>query len=200
MPASERYNIAHLLDKQVVTQTLDWLAENDQALEQLSLCSINLSGHSMGNKEFIAFLLDKLESSSVPCEKICLEITETAAMSNMNQAIEFFTQLKELGCRIALDDFGSGLSSFGYLKKLPVDIVKIDGLFVRDIDVNEMDHLMVRSINDLARQMGKKTVAEFVENTRIIEQLMELQVDYAQGYIIGKPKPLAELVEELMDK
>lgn len=200
MPASERYNIAHLLDKQVVTQTLDWLAENDQALEQLSLCSINLSGHSMGNKEFIAFLLGKLESSSVPCEKICLEITETAAMSNMNQAIEFFTQLKELGCRIALDDFGSGLSSFGYLKKLPVDIVKIDGLFVRDIDVNEMDHLMVRSINDLARQMGKKTVAEFVENTRIIEQLMELQVDYAQGYIIGKPKPLAELVEELMDK
>lgn len=199
MPASERYNIAHLLDKQVVTQTLDWLAANDQALEQLSLCSINLSGHSMGNKEFIEFLLNKLETSSVPCEKICLEITETAAMSNMNQAIEFFTQLKELGCRIALDDFGSGLSSFGYLKKLPVDIVKIDGLFVRDIDVNEMDHLMVRSINDLARQMGKKTVAEFVENTRIIEQLMELQVDYAQGYIIGKPKPLAELVEELMD-
>ncbi|EEX95598.1 sensory box/GGDEF family protein [Vibrio orientalis CIP 102891 = ATCC 33934] len=198
MPASERYNIAHLLDKQVVTQTLDWLAENDKALEQLSLCSINLSGHSMGNKEFIAFLLNKLETSTVPCEKICLEITETAAMSNMNQAIEFFTQLKELGCRIALDDFGSGLSSFGYLKKLPVDIVKIDGLFVRDIDVNEMDHLMVRSINDLARQMGKKTVAEFVENTRIIEQLMELQVDYAQGYIIGKPKPLAELVEELM--
>lgn len=199
MPASERYNIAHLLDKQVVTQTLDWLAANDQALEQLSLCSINLSGHSMGNKEFIEFLLNKLETSSVPCEKICLEITETAAMSNMNQAIEFFTQLKELGCRIALDDFGSGLSSFGYLKKLPVDIVKIDGLFVRDIDVNEMDHLMVRSINDLARQMGKKTVAEFVENTRIIDQLMELQVDYAQGYIIGKPKPLAELVEELMD-
>ncbi|WP_394128237.1 EAL domain-containing protein [Vibrio hepatarius] len=199
MPASERYNIAHLLDKQVVTQTLDWLAANEQALEQISLCSINLSGHSMGNKEFIKFLLNKLETSSVPCEKICLEITETAAMSNMSQAIEFFTQLKELGCRIALDDFGSGLSSFGYLKKLPVDIVKIDGLFVRDIDVNEMDHLMVRSINDLARQMGKKTVAEFVENTRIIEQLMELQVDYAQGYIIGKPKPLAELVEELMD-
>ncbi|MFM2588402.1 EAL domain-containing protein [Vibrio sp. TBV020] len=200
MPASERYNIAHLLDKQVVTQTLDWFACHPQALDKLSLCSINLSGHSMGNKEFIAFLLDKLQHSSVPCDKICLEITETAAMSNMNQAIEFFSQLKELGCCIALDDFGSGLSSFGYLKKLPVDIVKIDGLFVRDIDVNEMDHLMVRSINDLARQMGKKTVAEFVENTRIIEQLMELDVDYAQGYIIGKPKPLADLVEELLLK
>jgi len=142
-------------------------------------------------------LLKKLKSSSVPCEKICLEITETAAMSNMNQAIEFFGQLKALGCCIALDDFGSGLSSFGYLKKLPVDIVKIDGIFVRDMDTNEMDHLMVRSINDLARQMGKQTVAEFVENAQIIEQLMELGVDYAQGYVIGKPKPLAELVSEL---
>lgn len=198
MPASERYNIAHLLDKQVVTQALDYLSGNPEVLEHLNTCSINLSGHSMGNKEFIRFLLDKLSQSSVPCDKICLEITETAAMSNMNQAIEFFTQLKALGCQIALDDFGSGLSSFGYLKKLPVDVVKIDGIFVRDIDVNEMDHLMVRSINDLARQMGKKTVAEFVENTHIIEQLMELGVDYAQGYIIGKPKPLAELIEELM--
>ncbi|KJY84418.1 diguanylate cyclase [Vibrio galatheae] len=197
MPASERYNIAHLLDKQVVHQTLTWFEQHPQALAQLGLCAINLSGHSMGNKEFIAYLLDKLEQSPVPCNKICLEITETAAMSNMNQSIEFFSQLKSLGCRIALDDFGSGLSSFGYLKKLPVDIVKIDGLFVRDIDVNEMDHLMVRSINDLAKQMGKQTVAEFVENAQILEQLMELGVDYAQGYVIGKPKPLAELVAEL---
>ena len=152
----------------------------------------------MGNQEFIDFLLQTLSLSSVPCEKICLEITETAAMSNMNQAIELFTQIKQLGCLIALDDFGSGLSSFGYLKKLPVDIVKIDGLFVRDIAVNEMDHLMVRSIHDLAKQMGKKTVAEFVENTQIIDLLMEIGVDYAQGYVIGKPKPLEELVEELM--
>jgi len=198
MPASERYNIAHLLDKQVVNQTLTWFEQHPDVLEQLALCSINLSGHSMGNKEFIAFLLEKLAHSSVPCGKICLEITETAAMSNMNQAIEFFSQLKALGCYIALDDFGSGLSSFGYLKQLPVDIVKIDGIFVRDIDTNEMDHLMVRSINDLAKQMGKRTVAEFVENSQIIEQLMELGVDYAQGYVIGKPKPLAELVSELI--
>lgn len=198
MPASERYNIAQLLDKQVVTQTLNWLAANPEALANLGMCSINLSGHSMGNKEFIAFLLDTLQHSPVPCEKICLEITETAAMSNMNQAIELFSQFKRLGCKIALDDFGSGLSSFGYLKKLPVDIVKIDGLFVRDIDVNEVDHLMVRSINDLAKQMGKQTVAEFVENSRIIDLLVELGVDYAQGYVIGKPKPLEELVDELL--
>ncbi len=200
MPASERYNIAHLIDRQVISQTLAWLEDNPQALEALGMCSINLSGHSMGNQEFIDFLLDSFQHSSVSCEKLCLEITETAAMSNMNQAIEFFTKVKELGCLIALDDFGSGLSSFGYLKKLPVDIVKIDGLFVRDIDVNEMDHVMVRSINDLAQQMGKRTVAEFVENTQIIDKLLELGVTYGQGYIIGRPKPLAELVTELMQE
>ncbi|MCV5662548.1 EAL domain-containing protein, partial [Escherichia coli] len=95
------------------------------------------------------------------------------------------------------DDFGSGLSSFGYLKKLPVDIVKIDGLFVRDIDVNEMDRVMVRSINDLAKQLGKVTVAEFVENEQVMQHLIDLGVDYGQGYGIGHQKPLAELVENL---
>ncbi|MGD8173762.1 EAL domain-containing protein [Vibrio sp. TRT 21S02] len=200
MPASERYNIAHLIDTQVVTKTLQWLESHPQAVEQLEMCSINLSGHSMGNQEFIAFLLETLDSSSVPCHKICLEITETAAMSNIKQAITLFSQLKALGCVIALDDFGSGLSSFGYLKQLPVDIVKIDGLFVRDMDVNEMDRVMVRSINDLAKQLGKKTVAEFVENTKIIDLLLELGVDYAQGYIIGKPKPLGDLVRNLHEE
>lgn len=151
----------------------------------------------MGNQEFIDFLLERLQSSSIPCEKICLEITETAAMSNIDQALGFFTRVRTLGCLIALDDFGSGLSSFGYLKQLPVDIVKIDGLFVRDINVNEMDRVMVRSINDLAKQMGKVTVAEFVENDQVRELLIELGVDYGQGYGIGHPKPLAELVDEL---
>ena len=197
MPASERYNIAHLIDRQVVSQTLNWLEQRPHLVGDLGMCSINLSGHSMGNREFVEFLIESLANSSVPCHKICLEITETAAMSNMKQAIKFFTRIKELGCLIALDDFGSGLSSFGYLKALPVDIVKIDGLFVRDIDVNEMDYVMVRSINDLAKQMGKHTVAEFVENTQVLDKLIELGVNYAQGYVIGRPKPLAELVEEL---
>ncbi|WP_348541638.1 EAL domain-containing protein [Vibrio fluminensis] len=198
MPASERYNIAHWLDRQVIRQTLEWFESHPELLDNLALCSINLSGQSMGNQEFVTFLIEILSNSKVPCEKICLEITETAAMSNMNQAIKLFTQLKQLGCLIALDDFGSGLSSFGYLKKLPVDIVKIDGLFVRDMDSDEMDHLMVRSINDLAKKMGKQTVAEFVENPQIIDRLLDLGVDYAQGYFIGKPMPLADLVDELM--
>ncbi|EKO3948780.1 EAL domain-containing protein [Vibrio fluvialis] len=198
VPASERYNVAHLLDKQVVEQTLRWFETRPQALACLGLCSINLSGHSMGNAEFIDNLIARLQSSCVPCSKICFEITETAAMRNLNQAMALFSRLKELGCRIALDDFGSGLSSFGYLKKLPIDIVKIDGLFVRDIDVNEMDHLMVRSIHDLARQMGKQTVAEFVENDAILQRLREIGVHFAQGYQIGKPQPIDELVEQLL--
>ncbi|WP_282066895.1 ABC transporter substrate binding protein [Vibrio rotiferianus] len=197
MPASERYNIAHWIDKQVVNQTLEWFEQRPEKVKNLGRCSINLSGHSMGNQEFIDFLLERLETSSMPCDKICLEITETAAMRNLDQAIAFFTKVKALGCMIALDDFGSGLSSFGYLKKLPVDIVKIDGLFVKDMDKNETDRVMVRSINDLAKQMGKVTVAEFVENSQIIDHLLELGVDYGQGYVIGHPKPLAQLVEEL---
>lgn len=200
MPASERYNIAHLIDEQVVTKTLDWLEARPDALHQLGRCSINLSGHSMGNPEFMAFLLDRLTNSVIPCHKLCLEITETAAMKNVALAMDFFAQVKALGCLIALDDFGSGLSSFGYLKQLPVDVVKIDGIFVQDMHRNESDHIMVRAINELAQQMGKVTVAEFVENNEIIAQLMELGVDYAQGYVIGYPTPLAELVAQWQDE
>ncbi|WP_345791574.1 sensor domain-containing protein [Vibrio amylolyticus] len=197
IPASERYNIAHLIDKYVVSHTLKWLEDHPEEGERIHGCSINLSGQSIGNQEFIDFLLLELKSSPVSCSKICFEITETAAMNNMDQSIDFFGKLKALGCVIALDDFGSGLSSFGYLKKLPVDIVKIDGLFVRDIDVNEMDYVMVRSINDLAKQMGKKTVAEFVENSEIIDRLIELGVDYGQGYFIGKPMPIERFIREV---
>lgn len=197
MPASERYHIAHLIDKQVINQTLDWLEARPEVMAQLDRCSINLSGHSMGNPEFMVFLLDRLENTRVPCEKICWEITETAAMNNIDLAMEFFDQVKALGCLIALDDFGSGLSSFGYLKQLPVDVVKIDGIFVQDMHRNESDHIMVRAINELAQQMAKQTVAEFVENSEIVALLSELGVDYAQGYVIGYPTPLADLVEAL---
>lgn len=200
MPASERYNIAHLIDEQVVTKTLDWLEARPDALHQLGRCSINLSGHSMGNPEFMAFLLDRLTNSVIPCHKLCLEITETAAMKNISLAMDFFAQVKALGCLIALDDFGSGLSSFGYLKQLPVDVVKIDGIFVQDMHRNESDHIMVRAINELAQQMGKQTVAEFVENSEIVALLTELGVDYAQGYVIGYPTPLAELVAQWQDE
>ncbi|WP_375754065.1 EAL domain-containing protein [Vibrio sp. HN007] len=198
MPASEKYNVAHQIDKAVVTKTLVWLEAHPEVVERLGACAINLSGQSFGNREFITYLVDAIQHSSVPGEKLAIEITETAAMGNISQAIEHFSMLKKCGCKIALDDFGSGLSSFGYLKQLPVDTVKIDGLFVQDMDKNETDYIMVRSINDLAKQMGKKTVAEFVENEQILERLIELDVDFAQGYVIARPKPLAELIGELM--
>ncbi|WP_413113055.1 putative bifunctional diguanylate cyclase/phosphodiesterase [Thaumasiovibrio sp. DFM-14] len=197
LPAAERYNLAHLIDRYVVEHTLRWLASAPQALAQLELCSINLSGQSMGNDEFVGFLEHTIRSSPVPPQKLCLEITETAAIGNMSKAISLFSRLKKIGCQIALDDFGSGLSSFGYLKRIPVDIIKIDGMFVRDIARDEMDLAMVKAINDLAKTMGKKTVAEFVEGEEILAQLKELNVDYAQGYLIGKPCPLPELVAKL---
>ena len=197
MPAAERYNLAHLIDRYVVNAVIDWLVAHPEAVEQLELCSINLSGQSMGNRDFIQFMVEKIRGSGLPTNKLCLEITETAAIGNMSEAILLFTQLKSLGCLISLDDFGSGLSSFGYLKRMPVDIIKIDGMFVRDIADDEMDYSMVKAINELAKKMGKQTVAEFVENEAILTRLDDLGVDYAQGYLFGKPQPLAELVSEL---
>nr|WP_187376551.1 bifunctional diguanylate cyclase/phosphodiesterase [Vibrio mimicus] len=198
VPASERYNLAHRLDRQIVEQTLSWFEVRPEVVDKLGRVSINLSGNSIGNPDFVAFLLDRLGNSHIPCSKVCFEITETAAMRNLNQAIAVLSQLKGLGCVLALDDFGSGLSSFGYLQKLPVDIVKIDGIFVCDMDQNEMDRLMVRSIHELTKQMGKTTVAEFVENEQILQALQLIGVDYAQGYLFSRPQPIADLVAELL--
>lgn len=201
VPASERYNLAHRLDRKIVEQTFNWLEARPQVLDKLGRVSINLSGNSIGNPDFVAFLLERLRDSRIPCSKVCFEITETAAMRNLNQAIKVLSQLKSLGCVLALDDFGSGLSSFGYLQKLPVDIVKIDGIFVCDMDKNEMDRLMVRSIHELTKQMGKSTVAEFVENQQILEALQQIGVDYAQGYLFSRPQPIADWVaEQLKEK
>ena len=198
MPAIERYNLAHLIDRQVFKQTLAWFEARPDAVAKLGRCSINLSGQSMGDKDFIAFLIDLLQNTTVPREKICIEITETAAVGNMQQASQLFASLKQLGCKIALDDFGSGLSSFAYLKTLPLDIVKIDGCFVRDMHQDEVDYILVQSIHNLVKQLGKQTVAEFVENDEILSCLVKLGVDYAQGYLISAPKPLEQLVESFI--
>ena len=123
---------------------------------------------------------------------ICFEITETAAIANLDAATEFIHELKRQGCRFALDDFGSGLSSFSYLKNLPVDYLKIDGSFVRGIETDEIDHAMVGSIHQLATLMGIKTIAEFVENDGILHALADIGIDYAQGYGIAKPRPLQD--------
>ncbi|WP_241835560.1 ABC transporter substrate binding protein [Salinivibrio kushneri] len=195
IPAAERYNMAHQLDTVVVTKTLAWFDAHPDQIAKLGKVSINLSGRSITQKDFVTFLIAAIKQTQVPSECICLEITETAAITNMSSAIELFSQLKALGCVIALDDFGAGISSFGYLKRLPVDIIKIDGQFIRDIATDDTDYAMVKAINDLAKQMGKQTVAEFVENAHILNKLRALDVDYAQGYHFSVPTPLGEQVK-----
>ncbi len=190
MPAAERYNLASSIDRWVIETTLDWLASTPGALDKLELCAINLSGQSLGDPLFCSFVIAQLERCRVPAEKICFELTESAVVTNLANAFEFMKKLGAHGCRFALDDFGSGLSSLGYLKTLPVDILKIDGLFVRNIMDDPVELALVRSINEIAQLLGKKTIAEYVENEGVLDQLRLLGVDYVQGYGVGVPVPL----------
>ncbi len=198
--AAERYNLTPNLDRWVVRNTLEWLSDNPQVARDIDYLSVNLSGLSICDDQFTKFIIDCFSEFSVSPEKICFEITETAAVTNFMQAGEFITAMKDLGCKFALDDFGSGMSSFAYLKKLPVDILKIDGLFIRDILDNPIDLAMVKSINDVGHVMGLKTIAEYVENQAILDVLTVLEVDSFQGYEIAKPAPIANLTTEALNQ
>jgi len=193
LPAAERYNLASELDRWVVSHLFAWMAQKEGFLQQLSVCSVNLSGVSMSDETMLAFISEQFDIWGIPPQKICFEVTETAAIANLSYATNFIHQLRDKGCSFSLDDFGSGLSSFAYLKNLPVDYLKIDGLFVKDILDDKVDLAMVKSINEVGHVMDKKTIAEFVENEQIFNLLNVLGVDYAQGYGIGKPVPLDEL-------
>ena len=192
LPAAERYNLATKLDRWVVKESFSWLQSNPDHLEQLYQCSINLSGHSLSDERFLDFVTEQFHELHVPPNKICFEVTETAAIENLPAATRFIKALKAIGCVFSLDDFGSGLSSFAYLKNLPVDILKIDGMFVRDIVNDPIELAMVRSINEIGHVMGKQTVAEFVEDQAIFDKVRETGVDYAQGYVVGRPRPIDE--------
>jgi EAL domain-containing protein (putative c-di-GMP-specific phosphodiesterase class I) len=154
------------------------------------LYAINLSGASVSDEQFIEFVREQLSLHQVPPQVICFEITETVAIANLRQAAQFMRSLKQVGCRFALDDFGSGMSSFAYLKNLPVDYLKIDGGFVKQIVDEPTDLAMVEAINHIGHVMGLQTIAEFVENEAILEKITAIQVDYAQGYGIAPPRPL----------
>ena len=192
LAAAEHYNLAPRIDQWVISKAFDWLSGPAINLDSLHFCTINLSGQSLGEQFFLEFVLSELERYQLPGHKVCFEITETAAIANLDSAIGFIEQLKIQGCRFALDDFGSGLSSFAYLKNLPVDFIKIDGAFVKDIANNPIDYAMVRSINDIAQVMGKKTIAEFVEDSSTLGILKEIGVDYAQGFGINMPCSIEE--------
>ncbi len=186
--AAERYGQISNIDRWVVEHAFRWLVSEADERERLALCSINLSGASLADNEFLPFVIRQFQRSGLDASKICFEITETAAIASFAQASRFINALKELGCKFALDDFGTGLSSFGYLKHFPVDYLKIDGSFVKEILHDPIDREMVRSINEIGHLTGKKVIAEWAENQEIITMLRGMGVDYAQGYGISEPK------------
>lgn len=192
IPAAERYQLMPMVDRWVIDNALSFIREvgGDKLGEHIF--AMNLSGQSVGDEKFLEFVVELLDNSEIDPRCICFEITETATVTNFEKAIHLIKVLRKKGCRFAIDDFGSGVSSFNYLKQLPVDYLKIDGSFVRSIVADQKDHAMVDAINKLGHQMGMKTMAEFVEDEFIWEKLRELGADFGQGYGIAKPKPLAE--------
>lgn len=198
LPAAERYQLSGLIDQWVVEHAFAWLERNfTQFSQYFGFCAINLSGSSLGDPDLKQTIISHLDRSSMLPYKVKFEITETSAIANLSEAQRFINSLKAYGCRFSLDDFGSGLSSFAYLKNLPVDNLKIDGQFVKNILDDKLDLAMVKSINDIGHVMGKVTIAEFVENDEIRELLREIGVDYGQGYGLGFPEPLDLLLQHV---
>ena len=191
LPAAERFGLMTLIDRWVVRAAFETLAARlkDSQAEPIACCAINLSGTTVGDEDFQGFLKICFAQFEVPPSIICFEITETNAITNLAAASAFVQNLQALGCRFSLDDFGSGMSSFGYLKHLPVDFLKIDGCFVRNLLSDQVDRAMVESINHIGHVMGKRIIAEFVETDGLMAALETIGVDYGQGYGIAKPKP-----------
>ena len=188
--AVEHFGLSQRLDQWVLETALSWLQENPIHRDNLELCTINISGASLSDERFLNFVTVKLEDNPICAAKLCIEITESAAIRNLEATAQFIKTLKSKGCRFALDDFGKGFSSFSYLKSLPVDILKIDGGFIRDILKSEIDKAVVASVVSIAKALNMQTVAEFVESTEVAKLLTEMNIDYAQGFSIGKPRPL----------
>ena len=194
IPAAERFNLMPNIDRWVIRNLFNVLASiPTQQQQTLPIFSINISGSSLSDDFFLKDVQDLLYQSGLPPHRFCFEITETAAIAKLTKAIHFISELKNMGCFFSLDDFGSGLSSFAYLKNLPVDFLKIDGHFVKNIIRDPIDRAFVESINQIGHVMGLSTIAEFVENKDVLAALSEIGVDYAQGYGVERPKPLSDL-------
>ena len=193
--AAEHFHKMPVIDRLVVRRVMSWLREHPGLVAQTGSLAINLSGRSLNDASFREFLLDELRRSEIPAEQICFEVTETAGLESLGEAAGFIGEIRALGHSFALDDFGSGMSSYGYLRQLPVDYLKIDGIFIKNIDKNPEDRAIVRSITEIGHFMGKRIIAEYVENEAILERLREIGVDFAQGFHVGRPRLLSEIEE-----
>lgn len=194
LPAAERFHMASRIDRWVVRHVFEWLAQQGEALDQIDTIAVNLSGQSIGDPTFHHYMQELIAETSVDVRKLCLEITETSAITNLADAGAFIDGMRQRGVRMALDDFGSGASSFGYLKNLPVDYLKIDGQFIKALVHDPLDQATVRCFCEVARVLGIRTIAEFVETEATLHELRKLGVDHAQGYLVHKPQPLHELL------
>ncbi|MEE9345852.1 MAG: EAL domain-containing protein [Methylococcales bacterium] len=196
---SERYSLIDKIDRWVVSTTLAWMAQQTRTVP---LCSINLSGASISDPLFEKFIRDQLDmySNYQLADKLCFEISETLVIANLSDAIRFIHRIKKFGCYFCLDDFGGGLSSFSYLKSLPVDYLKIGGSFVKEMENDPVQEAIVQSVNHIGRMMGRQTIAECVENRDTLERIKEIGVDYAQGYALGKPRLLHRIQRKKKDQ
>ena len=192
MEAAEQSRRVTRVDRWVVDRAFDWMQAQPAAVERLEGVNINLSGASLNDDAFLGYLEERLRDGSVPVHKLCFEVTETAAVANLHYTADFMREMKRLGCRFALDDFGTGMSSYAYLQHLPVDFLKIDGVFIRDLTEDLTHYAMVRSINELAHFLGLATIGEFVEDMETMEALREISMDYVQGFGIARPRFLDE--------
>jgi EAL domain-containing protein (putative c-di-GMP-specific phosphodiesterase class I) len=194
LPAVERYNLSQRLDRWVIASAVQWLAAHRESVAHVGRVFINLSADSVGDTQLAPFVRELLHAHAFPADKLGFEITETAAIGNLTRANQLIGELGELGCAFGLDDFGSGVSSFAYLKALTVGYLKIDGLFVGNIAEDKIDYEMVRSIADIGHAMGKRVIAESVETAQVLEKLRAIGVDYAQGFAVGAPDALDQVL------
>jgi diguanylate cyclase (GGDEF)-like protein len=195
--SAERFGYMSQVDRWVVKQVFIWMCAMMDDQKVVPNLAINLSGNSITDDNFMEYLFEQISEYGVGTNNLCFEITETGTISNMVKATDFVNEFRNIGCKFSIDDFGTGLASYAYLRELPVDYVKIDGTFIKNIHENPKDYAMTKSINDLAHFLGQETIAEFVENDEIIEKLREIGIDYLQGWGVGKPTPLTELAKEL---
>ena len=198
LPAAERFDLASRIDRWVVSKAIEWM-KVPGTLERVENLSVNLSGQSVGDRNFHRWAVDVLsEAGSAICSRLCFEVTETAAVTNFADAAQFIGHVRARNVRVALDDFGAGASSFGYLKMLPVDYLKIDGQFILNLVDNPLDEVTVRCFVDVAKIVGVKTVAEFVTTPAILERLRLLGVDYVQGFLLHQPVAIDELLQSVL--